>query len=386
MNDAWAQQLAAAAKTRVASGLHRTLRPRGEDDGVLDLASNDYLGLAHDPRVVEAAVEATRKWGAGSTGSRLVTGTTTLHADLEAELADFCASESALVCSSGYTANLAAVAGLAGPGDLLVSDAANHASLIDACRVSRARVVVTSSGDTRAVRQALEGRRESRALVVSDAAFSTNGSLARIADLYAVCHDAGAMLLVDEAHSLGVHGDGGRGLVHHVGLAERPDVVRTVTLSKSLGSQGGAILANRMVIEHLVNTARAFIFDTGLAPGSVGAALGALRVLQSEADLPRRLLDRAKQIARLLDVPAPASAVVPVVIGDAAQALAAAQACRDEGVHVGCFRPPSVPVGTSRLRLTARATLTSAEIEHATDVVRRAVAGQAARENDRLQP
>lgn len=373
----WNTWLRDAAAERAQAGLTRTLQPRAADDGVLDLASNDYLGLARDPRVLDGAVEAVRAWGAGATGSRLVTGTTTLHSELEEALAAFGGSQSALVLSSGYTANLATVGALAGPGDVVVSDTANHASLIDACRVSRARVVVTPSRDVDAVRRALLHRAEPRALVVTDAAFSTDGALAPVAALYEVAREADALLVVDEAHSLGVHGPGGRGVGFDAGLADAPDVVRTVTLSKSLGSQGGAVLASRLIVDQLVNTARAFIFDTGLAPASAGAALAALRVLVAEPDLPGRVLQRAHELSKLLDVRPPESAVVPVLVGDAAAAFAAAQECRSQGVHVGCFRPPSVPSGTSRLRLTARATLGQDDVERAADVVLRAVARHA---------
>ena len=373
MKGDWFAWLEDAATARQRDGVQRTLRARAPDDDVLDLASNDYLGLARDPRVIDAAVAATRTWGAGATGSRLVTGTTTLHRELEDELAAFCGAPRALVCSSGYTANLAAVAGLAGAGDVIVSDAANHASLIDACRVSRARVIVTPHRDVNSVRTALRNRTEPRALVVTDATFSTDGALAPVAQLHAVCREEGALLLIDEAHSLGVRGEAGQGAVHEAGLPAEPDIVRTLTLSKSLGSQGGAVIATAAVIDHLINVARAFIFDTGLAPAAAAAALGAVRILGAEPDLPARALDRAGRLASLVGAPLPSSAVVPVMIGDAAAALAAAEACRREGVHVGCFRPPSVPDGTSRLRLTARATLTTEELDRGARVVLDAV-------------
>ncbi|MGH3932171.1 MAG: 8-amino-7-oxononanoate synthase, partial [Pseudonocardiaceae bacterium] len=258
----WLDDRAAA---RRAEGLRRTLRPRGAVEPVIDLASNDYLGLARDPRVVQAAVDAVRTWGAGATGSRLVTGSTELHAELEAELAAFCGTAAALVFSSGYTANLGAVSALSGPGSLVVSDAACHASLVDACRLSRAQVVVTPHFDVAAVDAALGARSQQPALVVTDAVGSVDGGLAPLAQLHAVCRSRGAVLLADEAHGLGVRGPGGRGLLAECGLAGQPDVVATVTLSKSLGSQGGAVLGSRAVVDHLVDSARSFIFDTGLA-------------------------------------------------------------------------------------------------------------------------
>ncbi len=350
------------AARRRAAGLRRELRPRAAAEPQLDLAGNDYLGLSADPRVVQGAVAAARTWGAGSTGSRLVTGTTALHVELEAELAAFCGAEAALVFSSGYAANLGVLTALSGPEALIVSDAANHASLVDACRLSRARIAVTRRDDVAAVDAVLAARTEPRALVVTDAVNSADGGLAPLAPLHAVCRARGALLVVDEAHGLGVCGPGGRGLLAGAGLAGADDVVATVTLSKALGSQGGAVLGPAAVTAHLIDTARSFIFDTGLAPACVGAALAALRVLRAEPWLAGRVLQVAAEIADAAGVPAPPSAVVSVVLGEPAVALAAAQRCAERGVRVGCFRPPSVPEGTSRLRLTARATLGDADL------------------------
>ncbi|HXV91776.1 MAG TPA: 8-amino-7-oxononanoate synthase, partial [Pseudonocardia sp.] len=304
-----------------------------------------------------------RTWGAGSTGSRLVTGTTALHAELETELAAFCGAEAALVFSSGYAANLGVLTALSGPGSLIVSDAANHASLVDACRLSRARVVVTPHDDVAAVDRALAERDEERALVVTESVDSVDGSVAPLRALHAVCRARGALLVVDEAHGLGVRGPGGRGVLAEAGPAGADDVVATVTLSKALGSQGGAVVGPAAVTAHLVDTARSFIFDTGLAPACAGAALTALRVLRAEPGRPAAVLRNAAALAGAAGVPAPPSAVVPVVLGDPEVALAVASRCAERGVRVGCFRPPSVPEGTSRLRLTARATLTGADLE-----------------------
>ena len=361
---------------RRAAGLRRSLRVRQADDAGLDLASNDYLGLSHHPRVVAGGVRALQTWGAGSTGSRLVTGNTALHEQFETALAEFVGAESALVFSSGYTANLGAVVSLSGPGSLVVSDALTHASLVDACRLSRARVVVTPHRDVDAVDSALRGRAEDRAVVVTDSVFSADGVLAPLRDLHDVCRRHGALLVVDEAHGLGVRGDGGRGLVAEVGLAGAPDVVVTTTLSKALGSQGGVVLGPDAVRAHLVDAARPFIFDTGLAPAAVGAALAALEVLLDEPWRPGAVLGNAATLAVTCGVTdVPESAVVSVVLGEPEVALAAATACLDRGLRVGCFRPPSVPVGTSRLRLTARASLSSDEIELACRVLVDVLAG-----------
>ena len=364
-----------AAAGRRAAGLKRVLRPRSALETVVDLASNDYLGLARDPRVVQGAVNAARIWGAGSTGSRLITGSTELHTQLEDELAAFCGVPAALVFSSGYTANLGAVTALSGSGGLVVSGAASHASLVDACRLSRARVVVTPHGDVCAVDAALASRTEQRALVVTNSVGSVTGDLAPLAELHGVCRRHGAILLADEAHALGVCGPGGRGLIAEHGLAGEPDVVATVTLSKSLGSQGGAVLASHEVVDHLVNTARSFIFDTGLAPPAAGAALAALQVLRGEPALPRRVLDAAAAVATAAGAAAPMSAMVSIILGEPQRAVDAAAECLRHGVRVGCLRPPSVPAGTSRLRLTAHAALTDPDLAQVAEVLVSVLAG-----------
>jgi 8-amino-7-oxononanoate synthase len=355
---------------RRAAGLRRVLRVRRPVGTELDLASNDYLGLSQHPEVIDGGVEALRTWGAGSTGSRLVTGNTELHERFETALADFVGAESALVFSSGYTANLGAVVALSGADSLLVSDALTHASLVDACRLSRARLVVTPHRDVAAVEAALQDRTEERAVVITDSVFSADGVLAPLRALHAVCRRHGALLIVDEAHGLGVRGRGGRGLTHEVGLAGAPDVVVTTTLSKALGSQGGVVLGPAAVRAHLIDAARPFIFDTGLAPAAVGAALAALGVLADEPWRADAVLRRAAHLAEMCGVPAvPDSAVVSVILGEPEVALSAATACLEAGVRVGCFRPPTVPAGTSRLRLTARASLTHDDLEVARRVL-----------------
>ena len=258
---------------------------RGRGHG-LDLASNDYLGLSGDVRLAEAAAAAARVWGTGATGSRLVTGTTALHAELEAELAEFTGAAAALVFSSGYLANLAVVTALtgalSGDGVLIVSDERNHASLVDACRLARARVLVTSHGDVAAVAAALSAREERAAIVVTDAVFSVSGDLAPVAALHPTARAHGALLVVDEAHAFGVLGEGGRGAATAAGIAGDPDLVRTVTLSKSLAGQGGAVSGGGRGEQHAGGRGRGFIFDTGLAPPSAAAALAALTIMRGD--------------------------------------------------------------------------------------------------------
>jgi 8-amino-7-oxononanoate synthase len=357
-----------AAARRAEAGLRRTLRPRpGGSGGLVDLASNDYLGLAGDPRLVAGAVAAARAWGTGSTGSRLVTGTTELHAELDARLAAFTGSAAGLVFSSGFMANLGAVTALSGPGALVVSDRVNHASIVDACRLSRARVAIVPHRDPAAVERALADRDEEHAVVVTDAVFSVDGDLAPLRALHDAVRRHGALLVVDEAHALGVVGDHGRGAAHAAGLAGEPDVVLTVTLSKSLAAQGGAVLGAPEVIGALVDTARSFIFDTGLNPPAAGAALAALDVLEGDPDLPGRARARARDLAGIaagsgLETADPDAAVVPVFLGEPHAAVQAAETCAEHGLRVGCFRPPSVPAGRACLRLTARATLDESDL------------------------
>lgn len=385
-------RLRAAAAAREAAGLRRRLSPRDADSKPqpLDLASNDYLGLSGDPRLAEAAAAAARTWGTGSTGSRLVTGSTALHARLEEELADFAGAAGALVLSSGYLANLAAVTALAaslapgaggaapgpgaayGPGGanesgvLIVSDERNHASLVDACRLARTRgvrLLVIPHLDLGALETALRERPEPAAMIVSDAVFSVSGGVAPVKALHALARRHGALLVLDEAHSFGVTGDGGRGAAHTAGIAGEPDLVRTVTLSKSLSGQGGAVLGAPEVIQAVTDTGRGFIFDTGLAPPSAAAALAALDVIRAEPERPARAIRAAARLQALaaglgLKATVPDAAVTSVILVDPRKTLAAQQACAAAGVRVGCFRPPSVPAGEACLRLTGRATLT----------------------------
>ncbi|MFF9511768.1 8-amino-7-oxononanoate synthase [Streptomyces sp. NPDC014724] len=363
------------ARRRVDAGLVRALRPRPAEPELLDLASNDYLGLTRHPEVTAAAAEAAHRWGAGATGSRLVTGSTALHAEFEDQLADFCGFEAALVLSSGYAANLAALTALTGRGSLIVSDAGNHASIVDGCRLSRAETAVVPHADPDAVRKTLRAH-AGRALVVTDSVFSVDGDAAPLPELADACRAEGAALLVDDAHGLGVLGEGGRGALAAAGLAGGEGVVTTLTLSKSLGSQGGAVLGPATVIDHLVNTARTFIFDTGLAPAATGAALGSLRLLGREPERAARARAVAAALyegltAAGLTAARPDAAVVSVRAPSAEAAVRWAADCRTAGIAVGCFRPPSVPDGVSRLRLTARADLTDEQIATAVAVVRR---------------
>jgi 8-amino-7-oxononanoate synthase len=335
---------------------------------LIDLAGNDYLGLSRDPRVISAAADALRVWGTGSTASRLVTGTTALHEELESELAAYVGQESGLVFSSGYLANLGVVTALGGPGTLLVSDEHVHASLVDACRLSRSRVEVVPHNDVEAVDKALAERNEPHAVVMTESVFSVLSDEAPLTALAEVVAQHNALLLVDEAHGLGVTG-GGRGSVWAAGLAGVDHVVVTMTLSKAMASQGGVVLGPRILRDHLINRSRPFIYDTGLNPAACAAALAVLHILQTEPDRPAAIHRTTAHLAAAFNLPVPAGPVVSIPMPGPHDTVQAGQYCLDRGVRVGTFRPPSVPDGISRLRLTANAGLSPADLDRACVVI-----------------
>jgi 8-amino-7-oxononanoate synthase len=376
MNDssfpAW---LAAQAAQREELGLTRQLAESDRGEPLLDLAGNDYLGLARDRRVVAGAVAAVQAYGAGATASRLVSGTLSIHTELERAMASFTGFASGLVFSTGYNANLSVVQALADRDTLVVSDAHIHASMIDACRLARATVTVTPHNDVAAVEHALAGRVQRRALVLIETIYSVLGDAAPVAALAELAAAYDAVLIGDEAHGLGVAGPGGRGLLAAHGLASRPDVIATATLSKSFGAQGGLVLGLPAVRAQLVNRARPFIYDTGLAPAAAGAALAALRIIEATPELAGRVHANAALIAGACGVGPPAAAVLSVPVPGPREALAAVAAAAAQGLRIGCFRPPSTPDGISRLRLTAHAHHTGEELALAAKVLRRIVTG-----------
>jgi 8-amino-7-oxononanoate synthase len=347
------------ARRRVRAGTVRTTDARRNGQaggGLLDLASNDYLGLAGDPRLRDAAAEATRRFGTGARASRVVTGTTDSHAEVEHELAALTAQPACLVFSSGYVANIAVMTALGDEDTLIVTDAHIHASLIDGSRLSRSPVVICPHLDLRTLDRLLRRRRQPRAMVVMESIYSVLGDAADVAASAEICADHDALLVVDEAHGIGVAGEG-RGAVHAAGLAGAGHVVVTATLSKALGAQGGAVLGSDLLREHLVNAARTFVFDTGLAPASAAAAAMACRIVRAEPERVAALHEVADRIATAAGIDRSPGAVQSIPVGSPDAAFAAAQRLQASGILVGCFRPPSVPDGISRLRLTARATV-----------------------------
>jgi 8-amino-7-oxononanoate synthase len=364
--DDWLQR---QADDREAHGLTRRLAISDPTSSMIDLAGNDYLGLSRDPRVIAAAVAAAEAFGAGAGASRLVSGTLAVHDDLERALADFTGFPAALVFSTGYHANLSVVSALADRDTLVVSDAHVHASLIDACRLARADITVVPHNDVDAVRGALASKGDRRALVLIESIYSVLGDAAPVAELAALCEEYDAVLIVDEAHALGVSGPGGRGLAYAAGLGMSSHVIATATLSKSLGSQGGVVLSSPAVREHLINRARPFIYDTGLAPAAAGAARAALQLITEQPQLVARVHEVAARLATACHVSAPAGAVLSVPMPGPREALDAVAVAAAQGVRIGCFRPPSTPDGISRLRLTAHANLDGSEVARACSVL-----------------
>lgn len=372
----WLAMLERRARLRDRAGLARRVRPRGPAEPVVDLAGNDYLGLSRHPEVVAAAAAAVSAYGLGATGSRLVRGSTDAHAALEAELADWLGTEAVLVYSSGYLANLGAVRALVRPRTRLVTDAHNHASLVDGCRLAGAETVVAGHSDPAAVTAALAGAAGRPAVVVTESVFSVDGDAAPLGALHATARAHQAVLLVDDAHGLGLLGPGGAGGVAAAGLAGAPDLVVTATLSKALGGAGGVVAGPAALIRHLVDTGRTFIYDTALPPAVAAGVRAALRLASSpegdalRADVRARAAAAADRLAAAgLAVSTPAGGVVSVAAPDAAAAVAWATACAARGVAVGCFRPPSTPDGRSRLRLTVNAGVPRPDFDRALDVV-----------------
>ncbi len=346
--------------------------PRAVLDGrsVLIFGSNDYLGLAREPRVVDAARKAAAEWGSGATGSRLTTGCFGLHADLEQEIAALKGTEDALLFGSGYLAAVGTIPALAGKGDLILSDALNHACLIDGCRLSRAEVRVYRHGDAAHARELLaDGASFRRRLLVTDGVFSMDGDLAPLEALQEFCEETDTWLMVDDAHGTGVLGATGAGTAEHLGLSGQVPI-QMGTLSKALGAEGGFIAGSRVLIDYLRNRARSFIFSTAPVPATVAAARAALRFVREEPERHTRLREisqRMRQSLRELgfQVPSGDTPIVPVIVGEASRALRLAEGLEERGVWVPAIRPPTVPEGTARLRVSLNASHTDADLERA---------------------
>ncbi|MGH2955155.1 MAG: 8-amino-7-oxononanoate synthase [Solirubrobacterales bacterium] len=364
------------------AGLHRRLRlvegpqgPRVLLDGaeVLLLCSNNYLGLADHPRVRQAAGEAAERYGAGAGASRLISGTMTLHRRLEERIAEFTESEAALLFGSGYLANTGAVAALAPAGTTVFSDELNHASIIDGCRLARAETFVYRHRDLDHLEWGLRQAHGNASLIATDAVFSMDGDVAPLPGLVELARAHRCLLLVDEAHATGALGPGGRGAVAAAGLSGEVDVI-VGTLGKALGSYGAYVCARAELIELLVNTARPFIFSTAPPPPAIGAALAALNLLVARPGLVEQLRRNAATLRESLAAAGlkpgeSRTQIIPVVVGDPRRAMAVCERALALGVFAQAIRPPTVPAGGSRLRLTVMASQRGEELRGAARVI-----------------
>lgn len=343
------------------------VRVRRDDKEYLMMASNNYLGLTFDERVIEGAIKGAQQYGTGSGGSRLVSGTFPLFTDLERELAKFKNTEKALVFNTGYMANVGTISAIADKNTIIFSDALNHASIIDGCRLSRGSVKAYNHCDVDELKYLLkEVERNTRKLIVTDGVFSMDGDIAPLDKLYELSREYNALLMVDDAHATGTIGSG-HGTAAYYGLEKEVDI-QLGTLSKSLGSVGGYVAANSTIIDYLVNTSRSFIFSTALSPADIGAALAALQLLATDASVLGRLQANVNYMAdQLLSMGIDATnetPIFPILIGSNEDTLAVSDYLYEAGIIGTAIRPPTVPIGESRIRLTVTAAHDKEQIDY----------------------
>ena len=343
------------------------VRVKRDDKEYLMMASNNYLGLTFDTRVIEGALKGAQQYGTGSGGSRLVSGTFPLFTELERSLAKFKNTEKALVFNTGYMANVGTISTVADKNTIIFSDALNHASIIDGCRLSRGTVKTYSHCDIDELKYLLKQvDRNTRKLIVTDGVFSMDGDIAPLDKLYELSRDYNALLMVDDAHATGTIGNG-HGTAAYFGLEKEVDI-QLGTLSKSLGSVGGYVAANSTIIDYLVNTSRSFIFSTALSPADIGAALAALQVLETDASVLARLHENVNYMAdQLISMGIDATnetPIFPILIGRNEDTLAVSEYLYEDGIIGTAIRPPTVPIGESRIRLTVTATHNKEQIDY----------------------
>lgn len=343
------------------------VRVKRDDKEYLMMASNNYLGLTFDTRVIEGALKGAQQYGTGSGGSRLVSGTFPLFTELERSLAKFKNTEKALVFNTGYMANVGTISAVADKNTIIFSDALNHASIIDGCRLSRGTVKTYSHCDIDELKYLLKQvDRNTRKLIVTDGVFSMDGDIAPLDKLYELSRDYNALLMVDDAHATGTIGNG-HGTAAYFGLEKEVDI-QLGTLSKSLGSVGGYVAANSTIIDYLVNTSRSFIFSTALSPADIGAALAALQVLETDASVLARLHENVNYMAdQLISMGIDATnetPIFPILIGRNEDTLAVSDYLYEDGIIGTAIRPPTVPIGESRIRLTVTAAHNKEQIDY----------------------
>ncbi|MDD5449904.1 MAG: 8-amino-7-oxononanoate synthase [Candidatus Omnitrophica bacterium] len=369
-------------------GLYRSLRPVDGHQGAhitidgkecLNLCSNNYLGLASHPKLKQAAVEAIQKYGVGAGASRLVCGNLKFYGELENRLAKFKKQEACLVFNSGYMANLGAITALVGRGDIVFSDKLNHASIVDAILLSRAELKRYPHKDMSALEGMLKDHRPctidhgQRKLIITDSLFSMDGDIAPLSDIVDLARQYGAMVMVDEAHATGIFGETGSGLSEHFGLGHEIDM-HMGTLSKAFGCVGGYVAGKKELIELLINKSRALIYTTAMTPPSLASALAALDIIQKERWMAKVLLENAAFLRRgLIDMgfklASSESQIIPILTGPSDMAVAFSRALFDEGIFIQAIRPPTVPEGSARLRLTVMATHKKQDLEMALEII-----------------
>lgn len=326
----------------------------------LSFASNDYLGLSQHPRVRGAGARAAIRDGMGASSSRLLAGNFEGHQRVEGALSSWLGTEAALVYPTGYLANIGVLTALVEPGDLIFSDALNHASLIDACRLTKAEIVVVPHRDVAWASAWLRRKRRLRRMwIVTESVFSMDGDIAPLVEWYRLAETHGAGLIVDEAHALGVLGRGGRGVVEAMGLSKKPIVVMG-TLSKAFGGQGGVVFSSRQIKEWLVNTSRSFIYTTGISPALAASALAAIPILEQGDEL-RRKVWKVARMARMgfhelgQETGESASPIIPLIVGGTSETMRLSNKLWNRGIYAPGIRPPTVALGSSRIRFTVTA-------------------------------
>ena len=345
-----------------------------EDSIYLMMASNNYLGLTHHPHVKERALQAIQQYGTGSGGARLTSGSFPLFQELETRLAHWKDCEKALTFTAGFMANLGTISALVHKGDIIFSDELNHASLIDGCRLSGAKVQVYPHKDVHALEPLLaESMHHGMRFIITDGVFSMDGDIAPLPELLELAERYDALLIVDDAHATGVIGEG-RGTAHHF-HCESPRIITTGTMSKALGSIGGYVCGSQTIIDYIINHSRPFIFATALSPADIGASIGALEVLAEEPSVYQKLRSNTEYMHNALQsLGIPSSddtPIFPIIIGSNEDTVEASRLCEQEGIILSAIRPPTVPINTGRLRLTVTAAHSEEELDKVIQVLQR---------------
>ena len=341
------------------------VRVKRDDSEYIMMASNNYLGLTHEPRVQEAAIQAIQQYGTGSGGARLTSGSFPLFKELEKAIANFKETEQSLIFNTGYMANVGTITALMNKHSVIISDELNHASIIDGCRLSGAHIERYKHKDVEHAEYILKNYKSAHKMIITDGVFSMDGDIAPLDTLYELSKEYNALLMVDDAHATGVIGNG-RGTAHHFGLTDVD--VQLGTLSKALGSVGGYVAGRKELIEYLINYSRSFIFSTALSPADIGAALEALRIVHDEPSVVDTLGDNTVYMAHKLQAMGidcdDETPIFPIVVGENDRALTLARELEERGIIITAIRPPTVPVGESRLRMTVTAAHSKEQLDY----------------------